>query len=571
MAEYKIIFKADQETEGDNALTWEPGCPALVTAIQVSRNTETSATYLQVKVRNVSDAAISSIFAGLEVSLPDGSADRVPLEYLDVDIPAGAETALKPISLSHGDISSCALAISRIDQVSGKWQTSAPAQPLPEKKTLPYLSSRAIDQRARALNAEVTDDILRGAVQDHGDWWVCACGQVNAKRDTCCNCNQKKTLLQANEGETQLLADADKHDERLFNEAKKLQAKGTISSLTKAVEQFNSLGGFKNSTTEAETCQLALTQLTATRNSKVRKTCVLALVIIAIVSIAGFIISRAVIPNVHHNQAMSLAESGKYDEAIKLIEDRNEANAESNIIKLLKEKALSEINSGDLSSACETASQLKARSDEGARSAEEIASQLAECCYDNALYKEAAEWYQAIGDSEGCHRAMYQYAKENFQYDNRTTYEYLKILSGLNYQDSKSLYDNLYSWKFEFKTCSGKKEPSTSSKDSATFPYDPTGMTKAYLIVKATNHPLDGGESFYIKCTKIYRDDSYSKSLGDDSYDISSKEPHVILASDESEVYDICRNTADAKELLLTVLDADTNEVIFERTLTCEG
>ena len=33
MAEYKIIFKADQETEGDNALTWEPGCPALVTAI----------------------------------------------------------------------------------------------------------------------------------------------------------------------------------------------------------------------------------------------------------------------------------------------------------------------------------------------------------------------------------------------------------------------------------------------------------------------------------------------------------------------------------------------------------
>ena len=296
MAEYKIIFKADQETEGDSALTWEPGCPALVTAIQISRNTETSATYLQVKIRNVSDVAISSIFAGLEVSLPDGSVDRAPLEYLDVDIPAGAETALKPISLSHSDISSCALAISRIDQASGKWQTSTPAQPLPERKTLPYLSSRAIDQRARALNAEVTDDILRGAVQDHGDWWVCACGQVNVKRDTCCDCNQKKTLLQANEDETKLLAEADKHDEQLFNEAKKLQAEGTISSLTKAVGKFKSLGNYSKASDHAAECEAELAKLTATRNKRLKIIAAAVGAMIAIATVTAIVITQVIIP-----------------------------------------------------------------------------------------------------------------------------------------------------------------------------------------------------------------------------------------------------------------------------------
>ena len=255
MAEYKIIFKADQETEGDNALTWEPGCPALVTAIQVSRNTETSATYLQVKVRNVSDAAISSIFAGLEVSLPDGSVDRVPLEYLDVDIPAGEEQALKPMMLSHSDIASCSLTMSRVALPSGQWQTATAAQPIPKREPLPQLPQRAIDQRARALNVKANDDALRNAVQDHGDWWVCACGQVNVSRDTCCGCNREKALLLANEDEAELLANADAFDEQTYNEAVKLQEEDTASSLKKAASKFEAVGNYKEAEKHLAECK----------------------------------------------------------------------------------------------------------------------------------------------------------------------------------------------------------------------------------------------------------------------------------------------------------------------------
>ena len=296
MAEYKIIFKADQETEGDNALTWEPGCPALVTAIQVSRNTETSATYLQVKVHNVSDAAISSIFAGLEVSLPDGSIDKVPLEYLDADIAAGTEMALKPVTLSHSDISSCVLAISRIDQASGKWQTSAPAQPLPERKKLPYLSSRAIDQRARALNAEATDDILRGAVQDHGDWWVCACGQVNVSRHYCCACKQSKELLLANEDEAKLLAGAGALDERAYNEAVKLQNEGTLKTLKQAATKFESLGQYKEAKNHASACSAEIAILTSAKKKRTKTIIFIVCAVAAILAISGTVVTQVVIP-----------------------------------------------------------------------------------------------------------------------------------------------------------------------------------------------------------------------------------------------------------------------------------
>ena len=283
MAEYKIIFKAGLKAEGNNALTWEPGCPALVTAIQVSRNTETSATYLQVKVRNVSDAAISSIFAGLEVSLPDGSVDRVSLEYLDVDIPAGEEQALKPMALSHSDIASCSLTMSRVALPSGQWQTATAAQPIPKREPLPQLPQRAIDQRARALNVKADDDALRNAVQDHGDWWVCACGQVNVSRDTCCGCNREKALLLANEDESKLLADADAFDEQTYNEAVKLQEEDTASSLKKAASKFEAVGNYKEAEKHLAECKSKI----ESSNNKRHKLAIIPAIVAAAIVVAA--------------------------------------------------------------------------------------------------------------------------------------------------------------------------------------------------------------------------------------------------------------------------------------------
>ena len=204
----------------------------------------------------------------------------MPLEYLDADIAAGTEMALKPMSLSHSDISSCVLAISRIDQASGKWQTSAPAQPLPERKTLPHLPQRAIDQRARAINMKADDDALYNAVQDHGDWWVCACDQVNVKRVTCCGCKRDKALLLANEDETKLLADAAAFDEQTYNEAVKLQEEDTASSLKKATSKFEAVGNYKEAEKHLAECK---SKVESSNNKRRKLTIITAIVAAAIV------------------------------------------------------------------------------------------------------------------------------------------------------------------------------------------------------------------------------------------------------------------------------------------------
>ena len=167
MAEYKVIYKAELK---DGLLDWEPGCPIMLTVLQVSRNTSSSETYLQVKVKNISNETIESIHAGLKLTLPDESVKQIPVEYLDCDINSGTEMALKPRKLEISDVSSCAISFTFINGESKAWKTSTSPQPVPGKEKLPYLPKRALEQRARAINAQPSEEALNGAVQDQSPW-----------------------------------------------------------------------------------------------------------------------------------------------------------------------------------------------------------------------------------------------------------------------------------------------------------------------------------------------------------------------------------------------------------------
>lgn len=230
MSKYKVIFKAVSHAEGSPAPTWEPGCPVLFTAIQVSRNTETSAAYLQLKATNVSGEDISSLSIEAEIKLSDDTVERLPIEFLDADIPAGAEKALKPQPLSQGNVASCALKIVRADGAAGKWQSQNAPEPIPDRNDLTGLSERALEQRARNLCVDRNDDIVQRAVRDNGDWWVCACGQVNVKRESCCSCKRAKMKLIENENEAKLLADADEFDKSKIVRQKKVKLAAVIAA-----------------------------------------------------------------------------------------------------------------------------------------------------------------------------------------------------------------------------------------------------------------------------------------------------------------------------------------------------
>ncbi len=252
MANYKIIFKL-QKPE----IPWEPSCPIMLTALQVSRNSETSEAWFQAKALNVSSSFIGSIFGELKIGYSDGTQENLAVEYLDADIEAGNELALKPHKLPRGDVKSCALSISRAEGQTQTWASSSKPTPVPSRKEL-ALSPRAAEQRGCNLGVAPTDLVINGKVQDHDNWWVCACGEVNVQRDTCYACGKSKDLLLDNEDEEVLLTQADKHDDELFSEAVKLQEQETCSSLTNAIATFESLGDYEGAGDHISECEAKL-------------------------------------------------------------------------------------------------------------------------------------------------------------------------------------------------------------------------------------------------------------------------------------------------------------------------
>ena len=303
MADYKIIYRAE-----GSQIPWEPGCPITLSAVQVSRNTETSATWLQAKAHNVSASIVDSIYASLTLEYPDGANETVDLEFLDADIPAGVESVLKPQKLPRSDISTCSLTVTRLSCQGDVWESSENTCPLPERRKLD-LSSRALKQRARAIGAKVGDSILHGKVQDHGSWWVCACGQVNVGRDTCYACGSDKELLAANEDEDALLTDADKHETEVLAKVDKLETQGSIDSLTSAVKELESLDASEKVSGRLSTCEERLAALAEARRKKQVRIGGAIAVVAVIAFASALVVKQVVIPM----QKAAAAEAAKQE------------------------------------------------------------------------------------------------------------------------------------------------------------------------------------------------------------------------------------------------------------------
>ena len=85
MANFKVVFRSDNQG-ADTSPGWEPGCPLLVNAVQVSRNTDTGQCYLQLKLSNISGATVNSFKLQADVSYVDGANETAELNPLDADI-----------------------------------------------------------------------------------------------------------------------------------------------------------------------------------------------------------------------------------------------------------------------------------------------------------------------------------------------------------------------------------------------------------------------------------------------------------------------------------------------------
>lgn len=317
MANYKVIFRTEQEE-----IPWEPGCPIMFTAIQVSRNVETSEAYLQAKVRNVSGEKVESIRIWVKPKFANGTSNGMQVDFLDADIPAGQETVLTPSKFPRGDISSCELTIAWAASQSESWKTSGETglAPVPAGPAL-ELSPRALEQRKRNIAGGDAQLVSERSVQDHGGWWVCACGQVNVGRNDCCKCSYSKELLVENEDEAKLLAEADEYDAERLRKAEQLQQEGSISSLSEAIKAYKSL---ENGEGEDVSGRLAEcdAKLAGLKKKRTRQLAVIASVFV-LVAAAILVTTQVIIPGreraalvetVASSQVGKTVEFGEYEQ-----------------------------------------------------------------------------------------------------------------------------------------------------------------------------------------------------------------------------------------------------------------
>ena len=190
------------------AQTWEPGCPLQIVVAQVSRNVETAELYLQLRLRNVGDKRINSYAMSVSLVHDDLSEEQLDFEQLDVDIFPGSTHDTVPRHLGHGTVSSLSLRLTSITLHNTTWKTSGlPTKP-PSEVSL-SLPDDLVPVRKRALEEAggsiyTSGRVLKGKVQQLGNYWVCACGQVNVGRETCCGCHFKKSDLLRLESEEAL-------------------------------------------------------------------------------------------------------------------------------------------------------------------------------------------------------------------------------------------------------------------------------------------------------------------------------------------------------------------------------
>lgn len=402
MANFKVVFRSDNQG-ADTSPGWEPGCPLLVNAVQVSRNTDTGQCYLQLKLSNISGATVNSFKLQADVSYVDGANETAELNPLDADIQPAKTYRPEPVLLTGSQITNVIVRVLSVSQPEIEWHAEAGSEPGPiPVGTELVLDKKAATERTKSLEELYKDSSkYRHAVTLGNTWWVCSCGIPNVDRDRCCRCDLSKDYLVALEDEQSLIA---RCEERRIRTAKR-KRKTLIASAS---------------------------------------------FIIAVVAALAilFFTTDIIVPNASYNAAARLLSEKNYDSAysafLKLGTYRGSDQAAQ---ECALQAAQSALNSEEFATLERWYSRIN-RKNEIDGSIREKASQLSS---ENKLGS-AAGLYQIIGDEEAENQTLYQYVKNNYDGDyNEFVVKFLGQLAQNNYEDSRDLRNSyIERWKSEY-------------------------------------------------------------------------------------------------------------------------
>lgn len=382
MADYKVVYRGDSTNGG---VTWEPGCPLYLSAVQVARNTATGECYLQLKIVNVSDTTAESYKLEATIHYADGFTEAVTYEPLDANLPSHCVARPDPIALEGSQVSSVEACIKTVSGGGNQWFSTG-ALPENDEKEPVSLSPQASQERVIELKKLRKDpNCYQFAAIDHGAWWRCSCGTVNVGQGTCVNCNlPKRDILD------------------LQNEDKLLE------------------------------------RATQRKARKKRTAIIWAAIGIAIIAIFGFLLLKtdALVPNASYDRAMAHYENGEFEASFagfQTLGSYRDAVA-------LRDASAIELGSRDFRNGkfadaenwYLTVSDREAVTDSKRRIADEMLSE--------GKLAMAALMYEYLGEAKLAQETRYQYITNNFDGDyNQHLVDFLKELAKEKYKDATEL------------------------------------------------------------------------------------------------------------------------------------
>lgn len=206
MTKYKVVFRSDNKN-ADTAPGWEPGCPVLINAVQVSRNTETGQCYLQLKLSNLTNEIVGRFALRAEVTYADGTAEAVEIAPLDADIRPGRAHRPDAVLLTGSDVRHVTARIVSATYGNEQWMSAGKVCADTAGGPLD-LDQAATAERDRLLaDLGKNPEKYRHRMVQGGDWWICSCGMPNVRKDQCI-CGLTRKAVEQLEDESYLNAAA---------------------------------------------------------------------------------------------------------------------------------------------------------------------------------------------------------------------------------------------------------------------------------------------------------------------------------------------------------------------------
>lgn len=281
MSKYKIVYR-------DANPSWQELCPVRVLAVQVSRDTETGACFLQTKIVNVSMKPISRIEFTVGLEGEGGETETVDFSLLDADLPAGEVLRPKAVRIKLSVITGSRAVVTRAD---GETSFGDPI----DIDSPATLALNGVEESERdVLLSEMGADTFKcsGVHSEHDGWWQCGCGAVNLRRGTCWNCGAVREKL-ANLEDAAFL-DESRRD-RVYKTSVAVLEKGNRKEAEAAKENLERLAeqGYGDSGEKAREADAKIANLSKRRKKIAVAGIVLLAVMVAISPLPSMLEARA--------------------------------------------------------------------------------------------------------------------------------------------------------------------------------------------------------------------------------------------------------------------------------------